>query len=226
MAAALDLSCPEPSTLEAQHASCFVFSSQCGGTCAQGAFSKYQLYGKWSSGLFGMQPACLSPASSTLDPVSLDRQFKIHTFGQLGYDSSVGQLKNLDPYWKNTMGFQWESVRTCLGLDYATKVCHHKAPQKHPLLVNPPVTECWSGKATRGARSKAPCAQSRGRGAPCLSATQDTMAGLAKWRPMAKFWCTATTCKTWTHMYTHTHTHAYTQKEKVQTFNVEKIWMC
>lgn len=77
----------------------------------------------------------------------------------------MGQLKNLIPYWKNTMGFQWESVRTCLGLDCATEVCHHKAPQKHPLLVNPPVTACWSGRATRGTWSRAPCSQPRGRGA-------------------------------------------------------------
>lgn len=83
----------------------------------------------------------------------------------LGDDSSVGQLKILIPYWKNTMGFQWESVRTCLGLDCATEVCHYKAPQTHPLLVNALVTACWSGKATRGTRSKAPCSQPRRRGA-------------------------------------------------------------
>lgn len=29
-----------------------------------------------------------------------------------------------------------------------------------------------------------------------------------------------------TYVHTHTQTHAYTQKEKIQTFNVEKIWMC
>lgn len=61
---------------------------------------------------------------------------------------------------------------------------------------------------------------------PHLSAAKDAMAGLGNWGPKAEFWHTATTCKTWTQMYTHTQTHAYTQKEKIQTFNVEKIWMC
>lgn len=77
--AAPALSCSEPSTLEAQHASCFVFSSQCGDAILKGA-----ALGKGSSGLLGMQPACLGPASSTLDPVSLDRQFRIYTSGRLG----------------------------------------------------------------------------------------------------------------------------------------------
>jgi len=61
---------------------------------------------------------------------------------------------------------------------------------------------------------------------PCLSASPEATAGLGNWGLMPEFRCTATTCKTWTHMYTHTQIHAHTQKEKIQTFNVEKIWMC
>lgn len=57
-----------------------------------------------------------------------------------------------------------------------------------------------------------------------LSATQEAMAGLGKWGPMFEFLFTATT---WTHTDTHRHRHTHTHtKEEIQTFNIEKIWMC
>lgn len=49
---------------------------------------------------------------------------------------------------------------------------------------------------------------------PHLSATKDAMAGLGNWGSKAEFWHTATTCKTWTQMYTHTHTDTRVHTER------------
>lgn len=72
----------------------------------------------------------------------------------------------------------------CPQLDYATKACYRKAPQRHPLLVNPPPAAHWSGQAARGPRSRAPCALSRGAEVqtwPSRRATRDATAGMGKW---------------------------------------------
>lgn len=91
-------------------------------------------------------------------------------------------------------------MRTHLELDCATEVCHHKAPQKDPLQVSPPLAACWSGKAARGTRSRALHSDEGERHRP----------GPGKQGPSSCV--TATICK---HLdtYTHTRTHVHTKKD-------------
>ena len=158
-------------------------------------------------------PACLRPASSTLDLVSPDRQFKIHTSGQFCRATQKSH-SILEEFNRFPMG----ECENTPGLHCATEVCHHKAPQQHSLLVNPPVTARSSGKATKGTRSRAPgCSEPRGRGADLAMPQCQPRCHSRPRRmgPHAEFRCTAT-CKNLGHIcaHTHTHTHRHTRTHK------------
>lgn len=101
----------------------------------------------------------------------------------------------------------------CPQLDHATKVCYRKAPQRHPLPVNPPPAARWSGQATRGPRSRAPRTLSRGAEVqtwPRLSTARDATGSLGRWGPRPELPCTTMTYK---HLDTYVHTrHMRAQK--------------